>query len=241
MMIIISRFSERRMFAFLKGFGLGMTAYMLGMLMDFTISIDSMREIMNNTPLLFAEAVEKIQMNLLVISPIVYALTDTYLLDKSTNTFNGYKGISILFIHHIGYYIAHRGMHQIPLLRNFHEFHHRFETFIIPSIGNAVSTEEFFLAYIAPFVLGAALTRPNEVTFMVPIGAISVFNNIIHCKELRYIQWSPFLVSPQQHLEHHEHRKKHFAAPILNIDYLVEEQYKFITHKQPIENEEKND
>lgn len=232
------------MIALLKGFVLGMNAYMLGMLMDFTISIKSMREILNNTPQLFAEAAEKIQMNLLVISPVVYALTDRYLLDKSTESFNGYKGISILFIHHIGYYVAHRGMHQIPLLRKFHEFHHRFETFIIPSIGNAVSTEEFLIAYVAPFILGAAIIRPNEITFMVPISAISIFNNIIHCKELRYIQWSPLLVSPDQHLEHHEHRANYFAAPILNIDYLIgkcNNQYKSMTCEHPIQIEEKSD
>ena len=76
------------MFALLKGFVLGMSAYMIGMLMDFTISIRSMREILSNTPELFARAVDKIQMNLLVISPVIYALTDTYLLDKTTTSFD---------------------------------------------------------------------------------------------------------------------------------------------------------
>ena len=222
MMFFISRFSEEKMFALLKGFVLGMTAYMLGTIMDFTISIESMREMLHNTPQLFADAIDRIQINLLVISPVIYALTDTFLLDKTTQSFDGFKGVGVLCVHHIGYFVAHKTMHQIPALRKFHEFHHQYETFIIPSVGNAVSSGEFLIAYVAPFILGAAIIRPNEITFMIPIGAISVFNNIIHCKELRYIKWSPFLVSPDQHLEHHEHRAKHFAAPILNIDYLID-------------------
>ena len=234
------------MFALLKGFVLGMSAYMIGMLMDFTISIRSMREILSNTPELFARAVDKIQMNLLVISPVIYALTDIYLLDKTTTSFDGYKAMGILFIHHTGYYLTHMAMHHISILRQLHEFHHQFETFIIPSIGNAVSTGEFFIAYITPFIVGAVCLRPNEITFIVPIGAISIFNNIIHCKELRYVKWNPFLVSPNQHLEHHEHRaKKHFAAPIINIDYLMKQshnKYKSITNGgQNEQNEEKDD
>ena len=231
------------MFALLKGFVLGMSAYMLGTIMDFTISIESMREILTHTPELFATAIDRIQMNLLVISPVIYALTDTFLLDKSTTSFDGFKGVTLLCIHHVGYFIAHKTMHQIAVWRKFHEFHHQYETFIVPSIGNAVSTGEFLIAYIAPFVVGAALIRPNEITFMVPIGAISIFNNIIHCKELRYIKWSPFLVSPDQHLEHHEHRAKHFAAPIVNIDYLIENctNAKNTQNTQNTEIEEKED
>ena len=78
-------------------------------------------------------------------------------------------------------------MHTIVYLRKYHDFHHKFDKYIIPSIGNAVSTEEYLIAYVSPFVIGAYLFHPNEISFVIPIGLISVFNNIIHCSELRGI------------------------------------------------------
>ena len=205
-----------------KGFCLGFLAYLLGFIMDTTISNGSFLKIMESTPKLMIKAYQKIQLNLLVISPIVYMINDQYLINHKEENVNFKKVCALLLIHHIGYYLIHKSMHQIRFLRCYHDFHHLFNKVLCPSIGNAVSIPEFLLAYIFPFISGAILVRPNEITFVIPIGLISVFNNIIHCNELRNLPWLPFLVSPDMHIKHHEIRDKHFSAPILNLDYFIE-------------------
>tara|TARA_E500000178_G_scaffold354105_1_gene421985 strand:+ start:1220 stop:1867 length:648 start_codon:yes stop_codon:yes gene_type:complete len=208
--------------SFLKGLCLGGVAYTIGFIMDITISKKSFNEIVHNIPLLYQKALRKIQMNMLIISPVIYTFTDQYLVDHTNNEIKINTIVAILSIHGVGYYLAHKAMHQVDSLRKYHNFHHKFDKYIMPSIGNAVSTEEFLIAYIAPFVISAYLLRPNEVDFVIPIVLISIFNNIIHCKELETVPWSVYFVSPEQHIIHHEIRDKHYAAPIFNIDYFIE-------------------
>ena len=205
-----------------KGFCLGFAAYLVGFVMDLTISQSSFLSMMKEIPKQTIEAYKTIQTNLLLISPVVYMVNDQYLINHETSSVNYTHVVMLLLIHHIGYYVVHRSMHQIKMLRKYHDYHHEFVKHLCPSIGNAVSFPEFTLAYILPFITGAYLITPNEITFIIPIGFISVFNNIIHCKELRDLPWSPFLVSPNMHIKHHEIRNKHFSAPILNLDYLIE-------------------
>jgi sterol desaturase/sphingolipid hydroxylase (fatty acid hydroxylase superfamily) len=206
----------------LKGFCLGGIAHTIGFVMDITISKNSFNDIVKNIPLLYQEAQQKIQFNFFVITPVVYSFIDSYLLDHTNNIIQIYTIFYLLSIHGIGYYSAHKAMHQIKYLRKYHNFHHEFDKYIMPSIGNAVSTEEFLVAYTFPFIIGAYLTTPNQVNFIIPVSLISVFNNIIHCKELENIPWIAFLVSPQQHIIHHQIRDKHYAAPILNIDFFLD-------------------
>ena len=208
--------------SFLKGLCLGSVAYTIGFIMDITISKKSFNQIVANIPLLYQQALNKIQTNMLIISPVMYAVIDRFLLDHTNNEIKITTIVTILSIHGVGYYFVHKAMHQIHSLRKYHNFHHKFDKYMMPSIGNAVSTEEFLLAYISPFVVGAYLLRPNEINFVIPIALISVFNNIIHCKELEGVPWSVYFVSPEQHIIHHEIRDKHYAAPIFNIDYFVE-------------------
>ena len=205
-----------------KGFCLGFAAYIMGFSMDVSISQSSFLSMMKEISTQSIHAYYTIQMNLLVISPLVYMVNDKYLIDHKTSSINYRHGVMLLLIHHIGYYIVHRSMHQIEMLRKYHDYHHEFVKHLCPSIGNAVSHSEFLFAYILPFIIGAYLIRPNEITFILPIGFISLFNNIIHCKELRYLPWLPFFVSPNMHIKHHEIRNKHFSAPILILDYLIE-------------------
>ena len=209
--------------SFLKGLCLGGVAYTIGFIMDITISKKSFNEIIANIPLLYQEALHKIQTNMLVISPIIYTITNQYLIDHTNNEIKINTIVTILSIHGVGYYFVHKAMHQIQSLRKYHNFHHKFDKYIMPSIGNAVSIEEFLLAYICPFIIGAYLLRPNEINFVIPISLISIFNNIIHCKELEGVPWSVYFVSPEQHIIHHEIRHKHYAAPIFNIDYFLED------------------
>ena len=206
----------------IKGLCLGSVAHALGFIMDITISKFSFDEIIKEIPLLYQKALHKIQMNMLVISPIVYTLTDQYLIDHTTNRIQIKNIMTILTIHGVGYYSVHRAMHQIQFLRKYHYFHHLFDKHIMPSIGNAVSIEEFLIAYITPFIIGAYVTTPSEISFVIPITLISIFNNIIHCRELENVYWYKYFVSPKQHIMHHQVRDKHYAAPILNLDYFIE-------------------
>lgn len=207
----------------LKGFCLSSFTYYLGMYMDVFISKNSFHEMIKEIPDLYKEATTKIQQNLLILSPLIYSIVDQTLLDHSSSTIQPVKTICILLTHSVGYYIVHKSMHNIVYLRKYHNFHHKFDKHIIPSIGNAVSTEEYLIAYICPFVIGAYLFHPNEISFVIPIGLISVFNNIIHCSELRGFIWPVYFVSPDQHIEHHEVRMKHYSAPIINLDYFLED------------------
>jgi sterol desaturase/sphingolipid hydroxylase (fatty acid hydroxylase superfamily) len=209
-------------FSLLKGFLLGFTAHSIGVIMDLRLSLDRFNEIMKEIPKLYLEAAVKIQRNLLIISPVAYAITDQYFLDHSNYKINYGKALIILLFHNSLYYYIHKAMHQINCLKEIHNFHHKFDKYMIPSIGNAVSTQEFLLAYIFPFIFASAIVRPNEITLALPIGFISVFNNIIHCKELEKVKWSIYFVSPKQHIKHHEVRNKHYSAPIFNLDYFLE-------------------
>ena len=52
------------------------------------------------------------------------------------------------------------------------------------------------------------------------ITGISFFNLIIHTPEFEHYPWIPIMVSPNNHITHHKINKKHYAAPILNLDYI---------------------
>lgn len=205
-----------------KGLCLGSMAYGIGAIMDITISRKSFNEMIKNISELYQSALNKIQMNMLVISPVIYSIIDKTLLDHSNNIIQPVNITGILVIHSFGYYIIHKAFHIVPCLRGYHDFHHKFDYYMVPSIGNAVSTEEFLLAYISPFIVGAYIFQPNEISFVIPITLISIFNNIIHTKELQGIAWSKYLVSPDQHIKHHEVRTKNYSAPIFNLDYFFE-------------------
>ena len=56
------------------------------------------------------------------------------------------------------------------VLYTIHSFHHQYDKILLPSIGNAVRTMEFISAYLLPFIIAAYLLRPNEISFIIPIG-----------------------------------------------------------------------
>ena len=210
-------------YSLIKGFMLGYMSYIIGVHMDNTIALDSLKNVMSHYPSkLIFKAYNTITFNMLFISPVVYTMIDNYILKHDNYYIYLDKVLLLLLIRHFGCYIMHRTMHKIQFLKKYHDFHHEFDKHLIPSLGNAVSTTEFLTAYISPFIIGAIIVKPNEITFVIPIILISIFNNIIHCKELEHIKWPKYLVSPAQHIKHHEIRDKHYAAPILNLDYFCE-------------------
>ncbi len=206
-----------------KGLTLGTSVLVLSFIADNTISLESSKKIKTENYALYIDAMKALFINMIIISPITYAGVDTLLIDHNLS---GYyidiqKVITILLIQNIGYYIVHRVFHEYPILYKYHKFHHKFDKILIPSIGNAVSTEEYVYAYLLPFILGAGITQPSELTFIIPIFVVVFLNMTIHCQELNNLVYPFFLVSPQNHYEHHQVRNKHYAAPLLNVDSII--------------------
>lgn len=201
-----------------KGLLLGGSICVLGMFLDKTICANSLKKIDQK---LYDKGIYAVRKNMLVVGPLTYAVVDQIFVSPG-HVIQWFNIISILMIHSVGYYGVHYAMHKAPFLQPIHEFHHRFEKTLVPSIGNAVSMEEFILAYMAPFIFGAYLLRPNEISFIIPIKTIALLNLLIHCQEAEQLSFVRWWVSPRNHIDHHRYRFKHYAAPTFNWDYFIE-------------------
>ena len=204
-----------------KGLLLGSSIAMLSFFLDISFSKKSFIKLCNESSEKYIQAVEAVQRNMMVISPLVYGVIDQSFIDHNSMTFQYNNIVSVLGIHSVGYYVVHTAMHKFKKLYTIHSFHHQYDKILLPSIGNAVSTMEFISAYLLPFIVAAYFLRPNEISFIIPIGIIGLLNIVIHCKELEDLPWAAIFVSPKNHIEHHEVRTKHYAAPTINWDYIV--------------------
>ena len=202
------------------GLVLGGGVCLISFFIDKTFCKDSFDVICKQTPELYIQSIFANLTNMILIGPITYSVIEYCFIDKTTYYVQPLNLVFILFFHNCGYYVTHYYMHK-PVLSSIHNFHHKFDKYLLPSIGNAVSPQEFLLAYMSPFIISAIYLRPNQTTFITSISIISILNMAIHCKELELIQWPIFLVSPLQHIKHHKVRNKHYAAPLLNLDYLI--------------------
>ena len=120
------------------------------------------------------------------------------------------------------YYAAHRAMHTQGLYW-IHRFHHRFQKYICPVAGNAVTPLEFVLAYAAPFTVGGVLLAPDRVTIELLVHGIGFTNLLIHTPWLEEASRKvapEWLVSSWSHAEHHRKLTLNYAAPTLNVDPL---------------------
>jgi sterol desaturase/sphingolipid hydroxylase (fatty acid hydroxylase superfamily) len=208
----------------MRGIMLGSSVWVVSYVADNTISYESTKKIKRENYSLYLDAMKSLMINMIIISPIVYSINDFLFINHQISpwTLEIGKVGSILLIQNVGYYVVHRSFHEIPSLYKYHKFHHKFDKVLVPSLGNAVSSEEYIMAYLFPFILGSYLTNPSELTFIIPILITVVLNMMIHCQELNSLIYPFFLVSPQNHFEHHQVRNKHYAAPLINIDSLIQ-------------------
>ena len=110
---------------------------------------------------LYAKGVLMNLVNNGVIGPMLYELVATRWVSPPMATGPRMAMVSaILLAHALGYYLAHRWMHTRSMYWA-HRFHHRFNSVVVPVTANAVSIAEYAIAYMAPFVAGAALLQPN--------------------------------------------------------------------------------
>tara|TARA_Y100000389_G_scaffold199821_1_gene238962 strand:- start:3215 stop:3871 length:657 start_codon:yes stop_codon:yes gene_type:complete len=205
--------------SYLNGLSLGSGVYLLGRCLDMTLSADSYLRLMSIKGELLDKGLQLCRKNLLVVGPVVFTVVDIFLINHTL--FFSFRDMGdILIIHSIGYYFAHRTMHENSIMKRIHIFHHKFDQLLIPSIGNAVSVEEFCFAYMLPFIVGALLVRPGSLSFINAVGMISIANLFIHCKELEHIKLMELFVSPKKHINHHKTYNRHYSAPILDLEYL---------------------
>ena len=231
----------------MNGLELGVGTLLTGLIMDNSISKESLESLLEKDSKLLLEGYKKASLNLLLIGPLFYSILVNYLQLSSTfentNEFyitNFLTTLGIVIIHSIGYYIGHYSMHKFNYLRPVHMFHHKFKDNLIPSIGNSVSLIEFTCVYMLPFVIGAILLKPTLISFDLGIIIVSLFNLIIHCNELikkedsdGFFLWEKdLLVSPDKHYNHHNRKNSTdvngnnipntYSAPTINLDKFVE-------------------
>jgi len=215
----------------IKGYFLGGTVYLIGQIFDNYISDESKKKLRASDEQLYLDNNIAVQKNLLIISPVFYCIIDNTLLNHEPIFSLFHFGLLIL-TQNIMYFFTHREMHRHPQLKSIHAFHHRFKDITLPSTGFAVSRYEFILAYIFPFLSGAFILKPTELTFLSSIGTISILNIFIHTKEFENVWWVPGLVAPKYHISHHKKGKDHYAAPLIDFDFFSEHFQKLLVHIQ---------
>ena len=205
--------------SYINGLSLGSVVYIFGRCLDMTLSAESYLKLMKDDGVLLNDGLRACRKNLLGIGPVIYTCVDLIFIDNSLY-FSVTQMSNIILVHSIGYYMVHCIMHKKKEFIKYHTFHHKFHKVLVPSVGNAVSTEEFCAAYMLPFIVGAGLVGPSSWSFINAVGLISLFNLIIHCKELEHIKFLELFVSPKKHILHHQTHTKHYSAPILDLEYL---------------------
>lgn len=205
---------------YIKGLHLGTYTYMFSHILDHTISKNDFMSIINKKPDLINKCATSNFINLIGITPFYYVFVENFLLNNINNHLQPLKIISILLIHNSLFYITHLSFHNFKSLAFIHHFHHKF-TKPIPSSGNAVSLYEYNIAYVLPFLISAFLLKPNDISFRLSIAIISFLNALIHTIPLYNFSINPLFIKPGDHIEHHEKRNVKYAAPLLNIDYIV--------------------
>jgi sterol desaturase/sphingolipid hydroxylase (fatty acid hydroxylase superfamily) len=145
--------------------------------------------------------------------------------------------MTILFVQSICFYAAHRAFHSSPAWYRHHRFHHRFNTHVPPMAANAVSAVEYIVAYILPFTVAMPFVRPDTVSLRFAVGIVSVTNLMIHTPKLSTIseKFMPeWLVSTNDHLEHHRKLNTKYAAPTFNVDYFVDRITLWLLPEEPL-------
>lgn len=162
--------------------------------------------------------------HLLILSPVLYTFTSKYLCSVETQQFGVQciKCFCILYTQSVLYYYIHILMHKPDIYSFIHKFHHQFNTFVVPISANAVTIQEYLLAYMFPIIISAYIFSPDYITLNISILFISLSNILIHTPIFRYISMiiPDFLVNTDKHMTHHKMNNKHYSAPIINWDYF---------------------
>ena len=169
-------------YIYIRGLIFGISIYNVSLILDTTLCNDTFKELINTQGKLYIQGVNKCFINLVYISPLFYTINNYYFVNNIVNNFEILNIIYILLGHNIYYYIAHMMMHKINCIRFIHEFHHKFEKKIVPSIGNAVSEYEFLFAYLSPFIILSYIIKPTQLSLDISIAIIAILNMFLKLK-----------------------------------------------------------
>ena len=136
--------------------------------------------------------------------------------------------MQITCLHSILFYQVHKTFHSHPSLYKWHKFHHLFNTHVPPVSATAVSPVEYLVAYLSPFLV-SLVVLPSSISPDALWGGVVVlgcFNVMMHAPPLEQY-YDPFLpawmVGTGDHLEHHSRLNCHYAAPTVDVDYLLQQ------------------
>lgn len=166
----------------------------------------------------YVDAVAMSLFNLLFVGPMLHAWLAKGICGgrRFHNPLRTLFNAGAMVVIHSGMYaVIHRCMHRIKALRHIHGPHHMFVDDATPTVANAVSPDEFIIAYMMPFIVGTHIMKANEAALNIAVGIVSAANLWVHSPRLKSQPWPAFLVSPKDHLEHHSQRTAKYAAPTI--------------------------
>ena len=84
-----------------KAICIGGFGYMIGIIMDETISKKSLKMVKKDEPKLYKRGMRKVRENMLIITPTVYFLSDLFLFDHDNLAFRIDKALFLLLFHNL--------------------------------------------------------------------------------------------------------------------------------------------
>jgi hypothetical protein len=99
-----------------------------------------------------------------------------------------------------------------------------FNTHVSLGSANVMSLGEYIIAYLVPFVTPLLFCQTQVVSLKIAINIVSLTNLMVHTPKLEtlYMKRVPeFLVSTNNHLDHHHKLRVHYASSIINVDNII--------------------
>jgi hypothetical protein len=212
------------------GFAISCWTFGLTLVLE-VLSLPTVRNLLSQKgagPKLYATAILVNLRNHFLLGTPIYAIATT-LFCRSNQDLEPLDRLfcilSILWVHAVLFYAAHKAFHTIPGIYRFHRFHHRFNVHVPPMAANAVSTVEYLVAYIVPFTVAMPFVQPDPFSLCISVAIVSFSNLLDHTPFLdawtqRYMP--AWWVTTHDHMEHHRKLNTKYAAPTFNVDYLVQ-------------------
>mmetsp|Transcript_22867 Transcript_22867/g.49469 ORF Transcript_22867/g.49469 Transcript_22867/m.49469 type:complete len:231 (+) Transcript_22867:27-719(+) len=210
----------------IEGFLFSSIGVFLMLIFEFGISSSDVQRFRkrNGGKELHAAGIRATTINHLLLGPITYDLTIRYCCTKQNlNLWQQACSVMIfLLVENFLYYCAHYLMHTRHLYF-MHRFHHKFNAIVLPSSASAVSTLEFIIAYMSPFLVAAWGASCDKHSAMAAVIIVMIFNLIIHTPVLEesFARYPWLFVSPGDHLAHHRQLTCHYSAPIFHFDRII--------------------
>lgn len=167
---------------------------------------------------LWQSAIRLSVLNIWFISVFLHSVIDKLIVQQYTAN-PWYWSLPILILcQHVTYHGVHFAMHK--WIYRIHQYHHKFNDYVVPVSGIAVSHAEFLLAYACPVILGLCLGKPTQWTLALFLATEYCATIFVHCGFLETSQHK-FIVTPAYHCAHHgKCPNQNLSAPMLTFPDL---------------------